>query len=108
MMQCKIHKGIDYENISSIIKQQRNFIINQIHRVINQKIYPPLDFQANGGKDFDFQDIAGLLEAGWTKRTYETAKGTEEKSFEEQCNDILKTLYDHENAWPFRQAVSAR
>mmetsp|Transcript_31668 Transcript_31668/g.48450 ORF Transcript_31668/g.48450 Transcript_31668/m.48450 type:complete len:89 (+) Transcript_31668:824-1090(+) len=39
---------------------------------------------------------------------YEAAKGTEEKSFEEQCNDILKALYDHENAWPFRQQVNPK
>jgi histone acetyltransferase len=67
-----------------------------------------LDFQARGGNDFEFVEIPGLLEAGWTQQGYNEAKGTEEKSFEEQCNDILKTLYDHENAWPFRQAVSSR
>jgi hypothetical protein len=34
------------------------------------------------------------------------AKGTEEKTFEEQCNDILKALYENENAWPFRLPVT--
>lgn len=35
MMQCKIHKGIDYENISNTIKMQRDFVVNKIHEIIN-------------------------------------------------------------------------
>lgn len=108
MMQCKIHKGIDYENISSTIKQQREFVINKIHQIMNKQIYDALDFSKKGGNDYDFNEIKGLLEAGWNQKDYEEAKGTEEKTFEEQCEDILKSLYDHENAWPFRQPVSQR
>jgi histone acetyltransferase len=108
MMQCKIHKGIDYENISSTIKKQREFVINKIHQIMNKRIYDALDFSKKGGNDYDFNEIQGLIEAGWTQKDYEEAKGTEEKTFEEQCEDILKSLYDHENAWPFRQPVSQR
>lgn len=108
MMQCKIHKNIDYENISMTIKMQRDFIINKIHQIVNQKVYAPLDFSKREGRDYEFDEVSGLLEAGWTKKDYEEAKGTEEKTFEEQCDDILKTLYDHENAWPFRKPVSQK
>lgn len=85
MMQCKIHKGIDYENISNTIKMQRDFIVQKIHQIINKKIYAQLDFVGPefAGKDYDFNEIQGLLEAGWTKKDYESAKGTEEKSFEQ-------------------------
>ena len=31
MMQCKIYRGLDYFNISSTIKNQRDFVINKIH-----------------------------------------------------------------------------
>ena len=102
MMQCKIHKGIDYKNISCIIKQQRDFVIDKIHEIMNRKIYEALDFNKKGEQDYEFSEINGLVEAGWTQKDYEEAKGTEEKTFEEQCDDILKALYDHENAWPFR------
>ncbi len=44
MMQCKIHKNIDYENISSIIKQQRDFIIQKILATVNKQVYEALDF----------------------------------------------------------------
>ena len=83
MMQCIIHKGIDYENISSTIKQQRDFVINKIHEIMNQRIYPALDFSKKGEQDFEFSEIPGLIEAGWTQKDYEEAKGTEEKTFEE-------------------------
>ena len=46
-------------------------------------MYKGLDFANRGGKDYEFGEIAGLLEAGWTQRDYESAKGTEEKTFEE-------------------------
>lgn len=108
MMQCKIHKDIDYENISGIIKMQRDFVINQIQKIISNKVYKALDFTKRGGKDYEFDEIPGLLEAGWTLKEYEQAKGTEEKTFEEQCNDILKVLYENENAWPFRQPVTQK
>ena len=108
MMQCKIHKGIDYENISSTIKMQRDFVVQKIHEIMNQKVYPPLNFSNRNGADYEFSEIAGLLQAGWTQADYEAAKGTEEKTFEEQCDDILKALYDHENAWPFRKPVSQK
>ena len=108
MMQCKIHVGIDYENISYTIKMQRDFVISKIHEIMNKKVYKALDFSTRGGKDFEFHEVPGLIEAGWTVLQYESAKGTEEKTFEEQCNEILNALNDHENSWPFRQAVSQK
>ena len=38
--------------------------------------------QLHVSREYDFNEIMGLLEAGWTKKDYEAAKGTEEKSFE--------------------------
>lgn len=83
MMQCKIHKNIDYENISQTIKMQRDFVLDAIMAMMNQKIHSPLDFAKKGGNDFEFQEIPGLVEAGWTLKDYNEAKGTEEKTFEE-------------------------
>ena len=58
MMQCKIHKGIDYQNISMTIKMQRDFVVNKIHEIINQKVYPALDFSGSRAvHDYDFNEI---------------------------------------------------
>ena len=110
MMQCKIHKGIDYAEISNTIKLQRKFVIDKIHEIMTKKIYPALDFSTKVNQDFsfDFSEILGLAEAGWTKKEYEEVKGSEEKTFEQQCSDILDQLTSHENSWPFRKAVSQK
>lgn len=58
MMQCKIHKGIDYENISNTIKRQRDFVVNKIHDIINQNVYSALDFSGiRAVHDYDFNEI---------------------------------------------------
>lgn len=108
MMQCKIHIGIDYENISSTIKKQSQFVIKKIHEILNRKAYRALNFSQRKGKDFEFHEIPGILESGWTLKEYQMAKGTEEKTFETQCEDILQALMEHENSWPFRTAVSQK
>ena len=45
---------------------QRDFVINQIQKIISNKVYKALDFSKRGGKDYEFDEIPGLLEAGWT------------------------------------------
>lgn len=62
---------------------QRDFVINKIHEIMNCKVHNALDFTKKGAQDFEFNEIAGLLEAGWTQKDYEEAKGTEEKTFEQ-------------------------
>ena len=61
MMQCKIHKGIDYAEISNTIKLQRKFVIDKIHEIMNKRIYSALDFSTKVNQDFsfDFTEILG-------------------------------------------------
>ena len=80
MMQCKIHKTIDYQDISQTIKSQREFVIAQIKQVMNRQVYSALQWK---GEQIQFENVAGLLEAGWTKKAYEESKGNEEKTFEQ-------------------------
>ncbi|TNV79552.1 hypothetical protein FGO68_gene3569 [Halteria grandinella] len=107
MMQCQIVRDVDYVNISEILKQQRDAIIAKIKSVINLKVQPGLVFEGRKGP-YEFDEIPGLKEAGWTIKTYEQAKEGEEKTFEQQCEDILKGLFEHVNSWPFQKAVDAR
>lgn len=72
MMQCQIVHDVDYVNISEILKQQRDAIIEKIHSVINLKVQPGLNFAE--GRVFEFDEIPGLKEAGWTLKTYDQAK----------------------------------
>lgn len=58
--------------------------------------------------EFDFDEIPGLKEAGWTQQAYEQAKEGEEKTFEEQCQEILKIVHRNDNSWPFREPVDPK
>lgn len=83
MMQCQIVKDIDYVNISEILRQQRDSIISKILDVINKQVHPGLKWAEEEKRDeFEFDEIPGLREAGWTKKSYELAKEGEEKTFE--------------------------
>ena len=46
-----------------------------------------------------------MREAGWDEATYLREKQADERSFEEQCNEVLDVLMQHENSWPFRKPV---
>jgi hypothetical protein len=78
---------------------QKEAIISKINQMINKKVYPGLTFE--NGIGYDFDEVPGLKEAGWTQRTYQEAREGEEKTFEQQCSDILKSLNEHQNSWPF-------
>ena len=75
MMQCQIVKDIDYVNISEILRQQRDSIISKILEVINKQVHQGLRWAEEEKRDeFEFDEIPGLREAGWTKKSYELAK----------------------------------
>lgn len=75
MMQCQIVKDIDYVNISEILRQQRDSVIQKILEVINKQVYPGLKLGEEERRDeLEFDEIPGLREAGWTKKSYDLAK----------------------------------
>jgi hypothetical protein len=47
----------------------------------NIRIYPGLRFEE--GREYSFDEIPGLKEAGWTMKSYDLAKEGEEKTFEQ-------------------------
>jgi hypothetical protein len=70
-------KDIDYVNISEILRQQRDSIISKILEVINKQVHPGLKWATEEEEkrdEFEFDEIPGLREAGWTKKSYDQAK----------------------------------
>lgn len=84
----------------------------------NLKVWPGLDFsklpqqvqQDNNKKEpaFDFYQIPGLVEAGWSQAMYEAGAMADHRSFKEQCDEVIQTLINHENSWPFRKPVDTK
>ena len=54
-----------------------------------------------------FDELAALAHAGWTFDKYTKEKQADERSFEDQCQEVLDFLLQHENSWPFRNPVDA-
>ena len=62
-------------NISEILRQQRDCIIAKILDVINKQVHQGLKWsEEEKREEFEFDEIPGLKEAGWTKKSYDLAK----------------------------------
>jgi len=72
-MDCYINKKIDYQNISKIIKQHKEFLVSIISKNAHKKIYPGIDFSKVQGGTLSFDQIPGLKEAGWDQEDYNKA-----------------------------------
>lgn len=103
-MDCYINKKIDYQNISKIIKQHKEFLVKMVSKIAHKKIYPGIDFSKVQGM-LTFDDIPGLKEAGWDQEDYNKTL-PEDMNLEDQCNFILNKLKQHQSAWPFKEPVN--
>jgi hypothetical protein len=52
--------------------------------------WPGLNF--NDHESFEFNNVPGLKEAGWTKAMYEAGAMADHRSFKEQCDEVISTL----------------
>lgn len=39
---------------------------------------------------------------------YEAGAMADHRSFKEQCDEVINTLMQHENSWPFRKPVDTK
>eukprot|EP00331_Platyophrya_macrostoma_P019097 CAMPEP_0176470454 /NCGR_PEP_ID=MMETSP0127-20121128/40463_1 /TAXON_ID=938130 /ORGANISM="Platyophrya macrostoma, Strain WH" /LENGTH=296 /DNA_ID=CAMNT_0017864747 /DNA_START=1 /DNA_END=891 /DNA_ORIENTATION=- len=120
MMECIIHPKIDYSNISNIIKQQKQYVIEQVKKLCTNHIrYDGLDESIfdkiqkskarnkDGDPDFDLiKQIPGLTEAGWVPNDYIELKKSKERSFQLQCSNIIELMRKHKSSWPFLEPVN--
>lgn len=65
-------------------------LIECILKITKKIRYKGLDFTKT--KEYSFNDIPALEQAGWTKEEYEKQKQADEQSYEEMCQDILNQL----------------
>jgi histone acetyltransferase len=73
MMQCQIVNDVDYSNISQILQEQKETLIAKINSIINKRVYPGLKFESEDDS-YEFEQIPGLKEAGWTEQAYEQVR----------------------------------
>lgn len=52
--------------------------------------------------------MPGVKEAGWTRQSYIEGQMANQRSFFDQCNEVIQMLVQHENSWPFRKPVDTK
>lgn len=114
-MECKIHPKIDYDNISNIIKNQKQYVIDQIKKLcINNIRFKGIDAnklinQKNRHEDkplIDLKNIPGIVEGGWVEDDYIVLEKQKERCFNLTCQNIIDTFKRHKSAWPFNEPVN--
>ncbi|XP_038692450.1 histone acetyltransferase GCN5-like isoform X1 [Tripterygium wilfordii] len=123
LMECKIDPKLPYTDLSTMIRRQRQAIDEKIRELSNCHIvYPGIDFQKKEAgipkKIIKVEDIPGLKEAGWTPDQYghsrfrslnaSTDSGTSVKHLTAFMRSLIKVMFDHVDAWPFKEPVDAR
>ncbi|KAG5043545.1 hypothetical protein JHK87_007460 [Glycine soja] len=121
LMECKIDPKLPYTDLSTMIRRQRQAIDEKIRELSNCHIvYAGIDFQKKeaGIPKKIIDDIPGLREAGWTPdqwghsrfRTLNVSSdnATNQKHLNGFMRSLLKSMFDHADAWPFKEPVDAR
>ncbi|KAL1825977.1 hypothetical protein ACET3Z_012755 [Daucus carota] len=123
LMECKIDPKLPYTDLSTMIRRQRQAIDEKIRELSNCHIvYTGIDFQKKEAgvpkKLIKVEDIPGLREAGWSpdqwghsrfKTVNASADNTaNQKSLTSFMRTLLKAMYDHPDAWPFKEPVDSR
>jgi histone acetyltransferase len=52
--------------------------------------------------------VPGVKEAGWCEASYVEGSMADQRSFEDQCYEVVNFLVNHENSWPFRKPVDTK
>ncbi|KAL1816731.1 hypothetical protein DCAR_0521113 [Daucus carota subsp. sativus] len=123
LMECKIDPKLPYTDLSTMIRRQRQAIDEKIRELSNCHIvYPGIDFQKKEAgvpkRVIKVEDIPGLKEAGWSPDQYGHSRfkllsasadnTSNQKQLTALMRALLKAIYDHPDAWPFKEPVDSR
>ncbi|CAL9037391.1 unnamed protein product [Musa banksii] len=118
LMECKIDPKLPYIDLATMIRRQRQAIDEKIRELSNCHIvYQGIDFQKKEAgiprKPIKVEDIPGLKDAGWTPdqwghSKFKTTNATERQQLNNFMRNLLKLMFEHPDAWPFKEPVDAR
>ena len=69
LMECYLNPKIDFKNISRILKEQKEILLEKIREIVDFKLYPPLPFSAKQ-KSFPYESVQAFEDAGYTKEDF--------------------------------------
>ena len=112
LMECVINTKIDYMRIKEVVKQQRQFILDEILKQTNvTTIYPGIDVgrKAKAKTALDVMKIQGIAESGWGGRppriVSRRCSETQDSSLNAQLLRTFDQIKMHSASWPFHNPV---
>jgi len=98
LMECYIHPGMDYLNVSAIVAAQRQFILDRVKELQQSDVlHSGLDtlLAQSGGRIPSLLEVPGVAVAGWTSsHLYRGATDRDRNSAQNKLTGFLKALLD--------------
>jgi len=91
-----------------MVRAQRERVLGAIRtKSAAGTAYPGLDFSARPGGYLDeLATLPGVAEAGWRPRDLSVLQLDRDRvALQARLADFLQKVHDHDDAWPFREAV---
>jgi histone acetyltransferase len=115
LMECYINPNINYLEIPLMVKRQRKVMDDKIAELTRQHAVHPgvTTFKQSPGTLLELHQIPGVVEAGYSKEAHTAGNHglTEHESSKEMLSQtlaqVLGNLHKNDNAWPFKEPVSA-
>ena len=111
-MECEIDFHMDYDDISNIIKRQKEFVTQLVKSLtFNEKVWDGINIKALKRQASRLGTHASLLIPGlsdgrWTEEDYKELSQAQKRSFFLQCKQIIKLMRKEKSAWAFLEPVN--
>ncbi|CAK4714500.1 hypothetical protein LEN26_008228 [Aphanomyces euteiches] len=106
LMECVIHQKINYLEITSMVQQQRQMILDAIKKRSKADIvYPGLTSFCDS-RLVNIHAVPGVKEAGWNQTLVRNSRTSRDSStLKQQLQTLWKSFSNHRSAWPFHEPV---
>ncbi|CAM9459931.1 unnamed protein product [Chrysoparadoxa australica] len=109
LMECYIHPTAQHTNMPAVLQKQRDFILAKIReRTTCGKSYPGLTIFKDGRITNPFEQLPGLVEAGWTPqniRSQPRSTDREKSALTKEMIAIWSNICNSDVSWPFMEPV---
>ena len=82
MMQCTVQQHIRHSTLYGDIRRQKDALLAEVLAVVKFRRWKGFEFSASK-KEYQFDEVPALAQAGWTQEKYQQEKLADERSFEE-------------------------
>eukprot|EP00474_Spongospora_subterranea_P010086 CRZ10544.1 hypothetical protein [Spongospora subterranea] len=106
LMECKIMYNINYLEIPTILKQQKEAVLAKSKTISNAHVVQdPLPAFIKGLSRVDPEDIPGVMAAGWSPSRKRHENSAVLYGLKAQLGAVLNMLSKSKEAWPFQKPV---